>query len=92
MLVIRRRAGEALVVGGPDGERIEVEVLDIEGSQVKLGIRAPRHVRVLRQEIAATETANRRAVETALPAALDQLAARLRPARPPAHSPQTPAR
>jgi carbon storage regulator len=81
MLVIRRRAGESLVVGGPEGERVEVEVLDIEGSQVKLGIRAPRHVRVLRSEIEATENANRLAAGTPLPAILDQLSARLRTAQ-----------
>ena len=78
MLVIRRRAGEALVIGGPAGERVEVEVLDIEGSQIKLGIRAPRQVRVLRKEIAETEQANRAAIERPTPLALEELAARLR--------------
>ena len=78
MLVIRRRAGEALVIGQADEDRIEIEVLDIEGSQIKLGIRAPRQVRVLRKEIAETEQANRAASERPSPAALAGLAARLR--------------
>jgi carbon storage regulator len=47
MLVIRRRAGEALLMG----DDIEIEILEIAGSQVKLGIRAPKHVSVLRKEI-----------------------------------------
>jgi carbon storage regulator len=47
MLVIRRRAGEALLIG----DDIEIEILDTAGSQVKLGIRAPKHVSVLRKEI-----------------------------------------
>jgi carbon storage regulator len=47
MLVIRRREGEALLMG----DDIEIEILEIAGSQVKLGIRAPKHVSVLRKEI-----------------------------------------
>jgi carbon storage regulator len=47
MLVIRRRVGETLVIGSD----IEVEVLESGGSQVKLGIRAPREIGVVRKEI-----------------------------------------
>ncbi len=47
MLVIRRRSGESLLIG----DDIEVEILDTGSSQVKLGIRAPKHVVVLRKEI-----------------------------------------
>ncbi len=47
MLVIRRRPGEILLIGN----EIEVEVLEIASSQVKLGIRAPKQVIVLRKEI-----------------------------------------
>jgi carbon storage regulator len=47
MLVIRRRAGEALMIGGG----IEIEILETTGSQVKLGIRAPRSVPVVRKEL-----------------------------------------
>jgi carbon storage regulator len=54
MLVIRRRAGETLLIG----EEIEIEVLETGGSQVKLGIRAPKHVIVLRKEIQITGQEN----------------------------------
>lgn len=47
MLVIRRRIGETLLIGTD----VEVEVLEASGSQVKLGIRAPRSVGVVRKEI-----------------------------------------
>ena len=47
MLVIKRRVGETLVIGAD----IEVEVLESGSSQVKLGIRAPRSVGVVRKEI-----------------------------------------
>jgi carbon storage regulator len=46
MLVVRRRAGEAIVLG----DDIEIEVIEISRTRVKLGIRAPRNVTVLRRE------------------------------------------
>ncbi len=54
MLVIRRRPGETLVIG----ENVEVEVLDATPSQVKLGIRAPKSVAVVRKEIHLTRDQN----------------------------------
>ena len=55
MLVIRRRSGESILIG----DEIELEVLETSGSQVKLGIRAPRSVKVLRKEIALVSDQNR---------------------------------
>ena len=54
MLVIRRRPGETLVIG----EDIEIEILDTEALHVKLGIRAPKPVMVLRKEIQITGQQN----------------------------------
>ncbi len=47
MLVLGRRASESVIVG----EDVVITVLGIEGGQVRLGISAPAHVRVLRQEV-----------------------------------------
>ena len=47
MLVLRRKVGEAIVIG----EGIQVKVISVQGDQVKLGIEAPQHVSVYRQEI-----------------------------------------
>lgn len=47
MLVLARRIGEEIVIGGD----IRVTVLGVRGSQVRLGVAAPQSVRVLRQEI-----------------------------------------
>ena len=69
MLVIRRRVGETLVIG----EEIELEILEISGSQVKVGIRAPREIAVLRKEIRLTMEQNQAAAVRALPAALELL-------------------
>jgi carbon storage regulator len=48
MLVLSRKSGEAIVIG--DG--VEVTVVEVSGNRVKLGIAAPAHVPVHRQEVA----------------------------------------
>lgn len=62
MLVLSRRQGEVVVIGG----NIRVEVLEISGQRVRLGIYAPSNVSVDREEIwvrkskeAENEAANR---------------------------------
>ena len=55
--MVRRRIGEAIAIG----EDIEVEIIEISRTRVKLGIRAPREVRVNRLEAAAAAAENRRA-------------------------------
>jgi carbon storage regulator len=69
MLVIRRRAGESVFIG----DDVEVSILEIVGSQVKLGIRAPREVPVLRSEIRVTAEQNRAASQFAPTSAIDRL-------------------
>lgn len=68
MLVIRRRESESLLIG----EEIEIEILECTHSQVKLGIRAPKQVTILRKEIHVTREQNRIAAEIP-PEALPQL-------------------
>ena len=57
MLVIRRRAGESLLIG----DDIEIEILSLTQGQVKLGIRAPQQIPILRKEIRLTYEQNREA-------------------------------
>jgi carbon storage regulator len=57
MLVVRRRAGEGIVVAG----EIAIEVIEISRTRVKLGISAPREVPVLRKETVALREENRQA-------------------------------
>lgn len=47
MLILTRRPGESLTIG----DNIVVTVVSINGNQIRLGIDAPREVRVLRDEI-----------------------------------------
>lgn len=47
------------------GDQIEISVVDIKGDQVKLGIDAPRNVKVFRQEVyKAIQLENRAAART----------------------------
>ena len=54
MLVIRRRAGETIRIGGD----VQIEVLEVTGAQVKLGITAPKDVLILRKEVHDTRRQN----------------------------------
>jgi carbon storage regulator len=47
MLVLTRRAGEAILIG----DDIVVHVLRTERGSVSLGIEAPKHVHILRDEL-----------------------------------------
>ena len=47
MLVLTRRAGESIMID----DEIELKVLKIRGSQVHLGIEAPRQAAVHRKEV-----------------------------------------
>ncbi|GJM70134.1 carbon storage regulator [Paenibacillus macerans] len=47
MLVLRRKIGEAVMIG----DEIQVQILGIEGDQIKLGFMAPKDVSILRQEL-----------------------------------------
>lgn len=47
MLILTRRIGEKLLIG----DDIEVVVLDVNRNQVKVGIKAPRNMTVLREEL-----------------------------------------
>ena len=47
MLLLTRRIGERFMIG----DNIEVVVLDVHASQIKLGIQAPKDVPVHREEV-----------------------------------------
>ena len=48
MLILTRRAGESLRIG----DDVEVTVMAVNGSQVRIGIKAPINVSVDREEVA----------------------------------------
>jgi carbon storage regulator len=68
VLIIRRRRGESITIG----DEVEIEILETSPTQVKLGIRAPKEVTVLRSEIRLTREINQ--VSPLSPAGQEKLA------------------
>jgi carbon storage regulator len=74
MLVLSRRPGQSILIG----KDIEVVVLGSDGVQVRVGIRAPREVTVLRRELLKqVEEENRRASTGTLGVSVESLGAAL---------------
>jgi carbon storage regulator len=46
MLILTRKKGESIAIG----DNIQIQVLNVKGGQVRIGIDAPREVRVNREE------------------------------------------
>ena len=47
MLVLTRKAGEAIAIG----DQITVKVLEVKGTSIRIGIEAPVGIRIYREEI-----------------------------------------
>lgn len=47
MLVLTRKPGETLMLG----EDIQVKIVSVDGDQVKIGIEAPRTMKIYRREV-----------------------------------------
>ncbi|MEX2415533.1 MAG: carbon storage regulator CsrA [Paenibacillaceae bacterium] len=47
MLVLSRKKGESIMIG----DDIELVVVEIKGDQVRLGVKAPKHIEVYRNEV-----------------------------------------
>ena len=61
MLILSRKPNESIMIG----DQIEISVVDIKGDQVKIGIRAPREVKLFRKEVyLAIQEENRAAART----------------------------
>ncbi|HLK49917.1 MAG TPA: carbon storage regulator [Bryobacteraceae bacterium] len=75
MLVMRRRAGESLLIG----DDIEIEILEVGPTRVKLGIVAPPSRTITRKEVILTRTENVTASRNASPEMIAWLSRRLAP-------------
>ncbi len=61
MLVLSRKKDESIMIG----DHIEIKILAVEGEQIKLGIVAPKTVKVHRSEVfEAIQTQNKEALST----------------------------
>jgi carbon storage regulator len=62
VLIITRRPGEKIILG----EDISIQVMEIVGNQVRIGVQAPKSVPVYREEIwEAVRAENQAALEAA---------------------------
>jgi carbon storage regulator len=59
MLVLRRRAGESLLIGSD----VEIQFLEVSSQAVKIGIQAPKTVTILRKELFLTKLQNQAAAQ-----------------------------
>ncbi|WNS47063.1 carbon storage regulator CsrA [Paenibacillus sp. MMS20-IR301] len=74
MLVLTRKKGESIIVQ----DNIEITILSVEGDVVKVGINAPKHVDIFREEVyISIKEANKESAAPA-PTNLDALMERLR--------------
>jgi carbon storage regulator len=69
MLILSRKVNERVVIG----DEITVSIIEIRGDQVRLGVNAPKTVKVFRQEIYDEIRAENQAAAapSAIPPALD---------------------
>ncbi|HTQ57537.1 MAG TPA: carbon storage regulator [Bryobacteraceae bacterium] len=76
MLVMRRRAGESFLLG----DEIEIQVLQVTGTRVKLGISAPASIPIVRREVQITQDENQTAARSVSADAIHTLLNALPPA------------
>jgi carbon storage regulator len=54
MLVLTRKSDESIKIG----ENVTITIVDISGGKVKIGVDAPKEIRVIRSEVYETEKLN----------------------------------
>lgn len=57
MLILTRKLGESIILG----DNVEIKVLEVSETRVKLGIDAPRELKVVRKEVLSTIEENKKA-------------------------------
>lgn len=63
MLILSRKVNEKIMIG----EDISLTIIEIRGDQVKIGVEAPKSVKVFRQEVYEAIQNENRAAATSLP-------------------------
>ena len=77
MLVLTRKGGERIQIG----DDIVLEILEVRQGQVRLGIQAPAHVRIYREEVVRQIREENRRAAASEPTAIGPLVAQLRTRR-----------
>ena len=66
MLILSRKPGDSLMIN----EDVEIKVIEVNGDKVKIGVAAPKEVKILRKELSLTVESNKDSVMPTTPAAL----------------------
>ncbi len=74
MLILTRKIGQGFMIG----QDVEITITEISGDKVRVGIEAPKDVKVLRRELCETMKENQNAAHKADTGLLRALAAGLR--------------
>lgn len=63
MLILSRKTNESIIIS----DEIEISIVDIKGDQVKIGIVAPKNIKVYRKEVyQAIQEENREAARSSI--------------------------
>lgn len=61
MLVLKRKAGESIIVA----DNIEIKIIEVEEGRIKIGIDAPKEVSIIRKEVLdETKSENKNAAQS----------------------------
>ncbi len=69
MLILSRKIGESLIIN----DNIEIKIIDSSGDKIKIGIKAPDDVKVLRSELRQTMESNKAASASVNPKKLFEI-------------------
>lgn len=74
MLILSRKTGETLLINN----EIEVKIIEISGDKVKIGIDAPKDVKILRKELRQTMESNKASAAKMPPSKLRNMLSELK--------------
>jgi carbon storage regulator len=69
MLVLTRKKKQSVILG----DDIEIQILEVNGEQVRIGIKAPAALRILRKEIYTEVNAQNQAAAVTTPEELEKI-------------------
>lgn len=55
MLILTRKIGEKILIQIPNYADIVVEIVDLQGSRIQVGITAPEEINIVREELLITD-------------------------------------